>query len=77
MNKTVIKGVSLAVLAGLCWGSMAVVAQHLMMNREVNGEQLAVLRILGPGFSLYCLTGSVHAGKASRTSLEKKISKTC
>lgn len=52
MNKTVIKGVSLAVLAGLCWGSMAVVAQHLMMNRGVNGEQLAVLRILGAGVLL-------------------------
>ena len=37
MNITVIKGVSLVVLAGLCWGSMAVVAQHLMMSREVNG----------------------------------------
>lgn len=52
MNKTVIKSVSLAVLAGLCWGSMAVVAQHLMMSSEVNGEQLAVLRILGAGVLL-------------------------
>lgn len=42
-------GMALAIFAGNCWGSMAVVAQYLMKEMAFSVESLTAFRLLGAG----------------------------
>ena len=48
-DKTTLYGMLLAIFAGNCWGSMAVVAQYLMKEMTFSVESLTAFRLLGAG----------------------------
>lgn len=52
MNNRTLIGIVLAVLAGLCWGSMSVAAQYLMACVRFDATDLSTLRMLGAGLML-------------------------
>ena len=55
MEVKTLKGVALASIAGICWGSMGVAAQYLMANCQFTVLDLTSIRLLGAGILLVLL----------------------
>lgn len=55
MEVKTLKGVTLASIAGICWGSMGVAAQYLMANCQFTVLDLTSIRLLGAGILLVLL----------------------
>lgn len=60
MVSRTLKGVGLASLAGVCWGSMGVAAQYLMAECQFSVIDLTSIRLLGAGILLVLLDLIFH-----------------
>ena len=55
MEIKTLKGVTLASIAGICWGSMGVAAKYLMAQCQFTVLDLTSIRLLGAGLVLILL----------------------
>lgn len=66
MASKALKGIGLASLAGVCWGSMGVAAQYLMANCQFTVIDLTSIRLLGAGILLVLLDLVLHGTKNAK-----------
>lgn len=66
MASKALKGIGLASLAGVCWGSMGVAAQYLMAQCQFTVIDLTSIRLLGAGILLVLLDLVLHGTKNAK-----------
>ena len=64
------KGITLALIAGICWGSMGVAAQYLMAHCQFTVFDLTSIRLFGAGALLVAIDFAVHGKKHARQVLD-------
>lgn len=70
MASKALKGIGLASLAGVCWGSMGVAAQYLMANCQFSVIDLTSIRLLGAGILLVLLDLILHGTQNAKRVFE-------
>lgn len=70
MVSRTLKGVGLASLAGVCWGSMGVAAQYLMAECQFSVIDLTSIRLLGAGILLVLLDLIFHGTQNAKRVFE-------
>lgn len=57
MNKQIIRGTILALLAGTCWGFSGTVGQYLFMKKNIDAGWLTVIRMVASGIIILLFAG--------------------